>query len=136
MNQPALLSGNVVEPSHISQPHSFAAHDFFGTIRDVIHKVPGYHTEAERESALATVAAYEKHVTGPDAAYVVSETDRAPSEDVSLRRPPGGLPATAAPGAVIDYAKLAAAIVAAQAAAAQQQQVSTITDVPPRPAGD
>jgi hypothetical protein len=113
MTSPA-LTGSVVEVSHVSQPHSYAARDFFNTIRDLLHKI-GYHNESELLSALDTVAGYERHVTGRDAAYVVSEADRAPVEDVSQRvAPASGLPLLA-PAQQIDYARLAAAIVAAQA---------------------
>jgi hypothetical protein len=126
MSQPLAIQGNVVEPSHISQPHSFAAHDFFNTVRDLVHRTP-YHNESERDAALNSIGSYEKHVTGSDAAYVLDEGDRAPVEDVSQRRPPSGLPSTVAPGATIDYAKLAAAIVAAQQAQAQAQQQAAVT---------
>lgn len=131
MNSPAVYApGEVVQPSHISQPHSYAAHDFFNTIRDLLHLVQ-FHNEEQRLSALRTVTDYEKHVTGPDAAYVVSEGDRAATEDVRLRVPPmTGLPAVA-PTAQIDYARLAAAIVAAQAAAkADTHDVTPAGQVP------
>jgi hypothetical protein len=112
MSSPA-IPGSVVEPSHVSQPHSYAARDFFNTMRDLVLKVPGFHNESDVQKALATIDGYEKHVTGADQAYVVSESDRAPVEDVSLRVPPqAGLPVLA-PAQAIDYARLAAAIVAA-----------------------
>lgn len=116
MSVPAVYQGEVVEPSHVSAPHSYAAHDFFNTIRDLLHQAK-FHNEQQLLNALSTVDGYEKHVTGPDARYVVSDGDRAAMEDVGLRIPPtAGLPQLA-PAQQIDYARLAAAIVAAQAAA-------------------
>jgi len=138
MNSPAVqqpLKGEVVQPDYVSQPHSYAARDFFNTLRDLMHRVT-YHDESQREAALSTVDQYEKHVIGAsDLRQLVSETDRAPVEDVSKRVPASGnLPQTA-PAQNIDYARLAAAIVAAQQAQSQQQTAETtvvheITDVP------
>lgn len=126
MNSPAVYQGEVVQPTHISQPHSYAAHDFFNTIRDLLHLVQ-FHNESQRLAALQTVTDYEKHVTGPDSAWVASDADRAAYEDVRLRVPPQtGLPALA-PAQQIDYARLAAAIVAAQAA----QKTDTHDPTPP-----
>lgn len=140
MNSPAVYEGSVVEPSHVSQPHSYDAHDFFSTVRDLIHKA-GYHNENDLQAALRTVDNYEKHVVKGDGPYVLSEGDRAAYEDVTLRTPPtAGLPQLA-PAQQIDYARLAAAIVAAQAAQkadthaqpVPEGSVPSITDAaPPR----
>ena len=130
MSAPAVLQGSVVEPSHVSQPHSYSARDFFNTVRTLI-SAHQYHNEQDRLTALGTVDAYEKHVTGADAPHVVSEGDRAPIEDVSLRTPPTqGLPPVAV-AQQIDYARLAAAIVAAQnAAKADTHAVTPAGQVP------
>ena len=137
MTSPALLQGNVLEPAHISQPVSYPAHDFFNLVRTLVHKA-GFHTEAEVLKALEAVTAFEKHIVpAVDQRHVLAETDHAPVEDVSQRVPPrNGLPAVA-PGAQIDYARLAAAIVAAQnaqaeaAANAAPSEVHVVTDAPP-----
>jgi hypothetical protein len=118
MSSPAVISGNVVEPAHISQPHSYAAHDFFNVIRDIVHQFP-HHNEADKLAARTAVDAYEKHVTGPDSSYVKADSDRAVTEDVSLRVGPNSTLPVLAPAQAIDYARLAAAIVAASAAQAQ-----------------
>lgn len=132
MSVPAVYQGNVIEPAHISQAHSFPARDFFNVIRDVVHKSL-YHNENDRLAALSAIDGYEKHVIpAADQAYVVGESDRAPVEDVTLRKP--ATAPLAAAGQAIDYARLAAAIVAAQAAqasAAGDQVVHTVTDVQP-----
>jgi hypothetical protein len=135
MSQPA-LTGSVVQPDYVSQPHSFAAHDFFNTLRKLVH-MSTLHNEADVAAALATIDGYEKHVVGAaDLARVISENDRAPVEDVSQRKAASGELPTAVSGS-IDYARLAAAIVAAQQAQSQQAtapqpepEVHQITDVP------
>jgi hypothetical protein len=136
MNSPAVyqgIQGTVVPAPHVSAPHSYAARDFFETIRDLIHRA-GFHNESEVQSAISAVDGYEKHVIGGDLPHVASETDRAPVEDVTLRVPlQPGLPAVA-PAQAIDYARLAAAIVAAQAAQAASGGVPSITDLPAVPA--
>lgn len=109
------VSGQVVNPTAVSQAASFPAHDFFGVIKKLVHSA-GFHNQADVENALNAINAYEQHVISPsDRRMVVQEGDPAPLEDVTQRRPASAPAAVIAqsPGQ-IDYAKLAAAIVAAQ----------------------
>jgi hypothetical protein len=145
MSQPALLSGSVIEPDHISAPGSFATRDFLNVVRDLLHRVT-YHEEAERQRALTAVDAFERiSIPAADRDHVVAEGDRAPVEDVTQRKAPNSNLPLAAVGQNIDYARLAAAIVAAQAQAAQTpgtaigriepvqvpaDQVHVVTDAP------
>lgn len=136
MNEPA-LRGEVVQADYVSQPHSFAAHDFFTTLREIAHRTL-WHDEGQKDAALNAIDAYEKHVVpGADLKVVTSESDHAPREDVSLRVASTAA-AAVAPSQNIDYARLAAAIVAAQAAKDAQDAApaTVITDAPaPPPAG-
>lgn len=136
MSVPAVISGEVVQPDYVSQPHSYAARDFFNALRDLVGRTV-YHHEGEQSDALSAITAYEKHVIIPsDLARVTSEADTAPREDVSLRVAPSGVPAATAPGVPIDYARLAAAIVAAEAAQRARDAApvdAVVTDAPPAP---
>jgi hypothetical protein len=126
------IQGDVVQPAAVVDPVSFAAHDFFGLIKELVHKA-GFHTEEQVLSAMRVVDAYEKRVVpAKDQRHVVSETDRAGVEDVSLRKGPQVGMTVAAQGQPIDYARLAAAIVAAQRDQAAQSQApaQVITTVP------
>jgi hypothetical protein len=123
MSTPLALQGAVIEPGHVSAPHSYAAHDFFTLIKDLVH-LSGFHSESQVLAAMNVVDGYEKHVTGADARYVASESDRGPVEDVTLRVPPMAGVMPLAPAQQIDYARLAAAIVAATAAQAAAQSAA------------
>jgi hypothetical protein len=126
--------GSVLEPSATVDGHSFAAHDYFNMIRQLIDGSTAFRTEDARLKAHEIALKFEKHTVKPaDQKHVVSETDVAPIEDVRLRKPPAGFPvAPTVVGPPIDYALLAQAIVAAQQqqAAVAPAQVHEITDVP------
>lgn len=139
MNSPVIqgqVTSDTLVPSVWAGPGSVAAREFFNTVRTLIHRAGAYHNESDLFKALQSVDAYERNVIpASDRARVVTEDDRAPVEDVTLRRPAAnGLPVQPASGP-IDYAQLARAIVAAQAEQAREAQASadaavhTITDV-------
>lgn len=125
MTSPMLLQGSVegIAPTRMTAPHAAPAHAFFNTVRDLVVS-HGYHTEQGRLDALASIDRYEKQViSSGDLQQVFSENDRAPYEDVRLRKgPSNGQPAPVMVPGGIDYNLLAAALIAAQQAQMQAQQ--------------
>lgn len=138
MNEPAVVQqggtvqSSVVSPTRTIPKEPYSSHGFFNVIRDIVHRGNVYHSEVDQNAALDAIDKHEQHQLAENLPYVISDTDRAGREDVTLRTPPGGavLPnAVATQG--IDYDKLAAAIVRAQnAQPAPPPVVATITDVP------
>lgn len=119
------MQGEVVTPSAVIDPQSFAGHDFLNVIRDLIHRA-AFHTEGDKNSALDAVDAFEKRfIPSQDQKHVVAEGELAGREDVSQRKPPqtGGAPV---PVNVpqIDYNALARALMAAQREAEQESSGS------------
>lgn len=122
---PGVLSGEVVDPTHVTSAQDNLGHQFLNVIRHLVLHSGAYHTEAEQSEHLATLTRYEGATVG-DAQHLRSEDDHAPREDVSQRTPPqtGTAVVPQATPAAIDYQALARAIVAVQ-----QEQAST-TDSP------
>lgn len=110
-------------PSHVSQPGSFPAHDFFNVVRTLVRN-SRLHNQSDVEGALAAIDAYEYHVIpAPDREVVKSENDLAPIEDVSKRHAPSSVAAPPVPaGPAIDYDLLARAMVRAQQAQQANQE--------------
>lgn len=132
MNSPVIqgrVEPDALVPQVYTQPGSIAAREFFNTMRHLVRRAGAYHSETELSSALASVDAFERaQIPVGDRARVVAETDPAPYEDVSLRRPPvNGLPV--ATSGSIDYAQLARAIVAEQARMMAEAQGTTPAEV-------
>src|SRR5215469_10456870 len=122
--QPVTIQGQAIQPTHVSAPHSFSAHDFFNVVRDVVSSGVIYHTEDAVKAALDAINEYEGHVVPPsDANVVKSETDAAPLEDVTQRRPSNAppIPAPSSGAPQIDYTQLARALVQAGAFAQQEE---------------
>lgn len=119
-----------VDPTHVSAPHSFSAHDFFNVIRNLVQNGPAYVEETAKLDALNAITDYESHVVPKtDQNVVVAEDDAAPVEDVSQRTPfPVGAVPAAPAGPAIDYNQLARALVQAQAE--QNAPPAASTDVP------
>jgi hypothetical protein len=118
---PHTIPGEIVTPDAVLDPKSVPAHNFFNVMRDLIGMTP-YHTEGQKNKALDAVDAFEnRFVPVQDRQHVLTETDPAGREDVSLRPVPAnsGFPAPVA-GPAIDYNRLAAAIVAMQQQAAAE----------------
>lgn len=117
-----LVQGEVLSPSAVSDPISFAAHDFTNVLRNIVKNSPvAFKSEADVLAALNAIDAFEKRlIPSKDHSMVAAETDHAPWEDVSQRTPPqvGGLVPSNVPQ--IDYGALARAIIQAQ----QEQQAS------------
>lgn len=130
------VSGQVVsapiDPTHVSAPHSFSAHDFFNVLRTVVKNTNAFVNESDKLAALNVIQDYESHIVPPsDQNVVVSEDDAAPVEDVSQRTPPMvGIPAPAAAAPAIDYNQLARALVQAQAEQHATADASTTEATP------
>jgi hypothetical protein len=126
MSTPAVVQGSVIQPSAMAGPVASAIFGLAQVLKDVIHNGRVYHSENDVLAALDSVDQFVHAFVKPsEEPALVTGTERAPVEDVSLRTPPPGMTGMVPAGPVIDYDKLAMALVRAQMAA-QQPPVTTV----------
>lgn len=126
-DQSPALTGQVIAPS--ASPDSHTKHQFVQMLRAMVDHSTAFMTEEAKLDAHRTLEAFRRVIVPPEHVHsVVKETDRAPVEDVRLRRAPNAAPNIVPGTPVIDYALLAQYIVAAQKA---QEQNTTAVQVPP-----
>lgn len=124
------LQGQVVTPSAIAGPVGSAVFAIGQVLKDIIHNSGSYRNENDVLAALGAVdSLVNAFLKDSERPAVATGEERAPIEDVSLRKPPPGY---TVPGPVvnqvIDYDKLAAAIVRMQMQYAPQ--VAAAPEVP------
>lgn len=123
MTTPAVLSGNVVQPSATASRSQAAAARLGEVLKEIINRSGAFLTEDGLRLAEQAVTDWVAAMV-PGAAMNALDTQdyRAAREDVAQRIPPGGPPVVITSQPAIDYDKLAAAIIAAQSARIQAQQ--------------
>lgn len=123
-----VVQGTVVEPTAIASGKESAVHALGETLMRIIDGVPAaFHGENDRLKAHESVRQFVGSLVSRQGfAALRTGDEKAPVEDVAMRVPPPqvtfGTPVNA-PGAGIDYDRLAAAIVRQQAKAARAAEL-------------
>lgn len=114
-------------------PDSHTKHRFVHLLHDMVDHSTAFPNEEARHEAHRTLEAFRAAILPAEHVMaVIKETDRAPVEDVRLRRAPNAGYAVAPAAPVIDYALLAQYIVQAQQAqqrTAEQVQAQATPEV-------